>query len=144
MEKYSVRDEIIETVNKLFVYTDMQKWDELRYEVFSDLVMFDMSSLGGPSEELSSRAICELWQKGFEGIDHIHHHAGNYIVHMHDSTADVTCYATATHYKANTTQGNTRNFVGSYELHLMKGATGWRIYEFRYILKFITGNRELR
>ena len=47
MEKYSVRDEVIEVVNKLFVYTDNRHWEGLQYEVFADLVMFDMSSMGG-------------------------------------------------------------------------------------------------
>ena len=143
MEKFSIRDEIIETVNKLFVFTDARRWEELQYEVFADLVMFDMTSVGGMKDELSSQAICDMWAKGFDGIDHVHHHAGNYIIHPHDSTAHVTCYATATHYKASATKGSTRDFIGSYDIRLMKGAGGWRIYEFKYDLKFMKGNISL-
>ncbi len=48
MVTYSVRDEIVEVINKLFVYTDLQEWEKLQTEVFSDDVFFDMSSMGGP------------------------------------------------------------------------------------------------
>jgi hypothetical protein len=50
MVSFSVRDEIIEVINKLFIYTDMQEWEKLQDEVFSDDVLFDMSSLDGPNE----------------------------------------------------------------------------------------------
>ena len=143
MDKFSVRDEIIETINKLFVFTDTRRWEELQFEVFANLVMFDTTSVGGVKEELSAKAICEMWAKDFAGLDHVHHHAGNYLVHLHDATAHVTCYATATHYKASALKGKTRDFVGSYDIRLMKGASGWRIYEFSYMLKFITGNTDL-
>ena len=53
MVSFTVRDEIIEVINKLFIYTDMQEWEKLQNEVFSDDVMFDMSSLGGAKEETS-------------------------------------------------------------------------------------------
>ena len=56
----SVRDEIVEVVNKLFVFTDNQNWDELRTEVFTNQVEFDMSSLGGVKATLTSAEICEI------------------------------------------------------------------------------------
>jgi hypothetical protein len=45
MEKFSIRDEIVEVINKLFIYTDMQEWDKLQDEIFTNEVLFDMSSL---------------------------------------------------------------------------------------------------
>jgi len=143
MVSFTVRDEIIEVINKLFIYTDMQEWEKLQNEVFSDDVMFDMSSLGSPKEETSSKAICELWKKGFAGIDSINHLAGNYLVDIHDMVATVFAYATATHYKASATKGTTREFVGTYNIRLMKHGTGWKIYEFKYNLKYQTGNIDL-
>lgn len=143
MEKYALRDEVVETVNKLFVYTDSRNWDALRYEVFSDLVMFDMRSVGGEEGERTAESICEEWERNLAGIDQVHHAAGNHIVHFVDNTAQVTCYATAIHYKASATKGHTREFIGSYDIHLMKTSMGWRVYEFRFKLKFMTGNIEL-
>jgi len=143
MVTFSVRDEIIEVINKLFVYTDMQEWEKLQHEVFSNDVFFDMSSLGGQKEETTSKAICEIWKNGFVGIDSINHLAGNYLVHIDDVTATVFAYATATHYKASATKGKTREFVGTYNISLMKHGIGWRIYQFKYNLKYATGNSDL-
>jgi hypothetical protein len=140
---YSVRDEIVEVINKLFVYTDMQDWQKLQEEVFSDDVYFDMSSLGGKKAEISSKEICETWKNGFIGIDSINHLAGNYLVHINDTIATVFAYATATHYKEAATKGKTREFVGTYHISLMKHGVGWRIYQFKYDLKYSTGNLDL-
>jgi SnoaL-like domain len=143
MITYSVRDEIVEVINKLFVYTDRQEWEKLQEEVFSYDVLFDMSSMGGQKSETTSTMICNIWRTGFAGIDEINHLAGNYIVSIHDNTATVLAYATATHYKQNATKGKTRAYFGTYNISLMKHGIGWRIYEFKYDLKFVTGNTDL-
>jgi hypothetical protein len=143
MVTFSIRDEIVEVINKLFVYTDMQEWEKLQDEIFSHDVLFDMSSLGGESSETTSKIICETWRKGFVGIDAINHLAGNYLVQVHDTVATVFAYATATHYKESATKGKTREFVGTYNISLMKHGIGWRIYEFKYTLKYSTGNLDL-
>jgi hypothetical protein len=143
MISHSIRDEIVEVVNKLFVYTDQQDWDKLQAEVFTHEVRFDMSSVGGVNDELMSVDICKLWEDGFAGIDSINHLAGNFIVKIQDTTASVFAYATATHYKQSATKGKTREFVGTYDIGLLRQIMGWRIYSFRYDLKYSTGNLSL-
>jgi hypothetical protein len=143
MITFSIRDEIVEVINKLFVYTDTQEWEKLQSEVFSENVLFDMSSLGGNKMDTTSREICEIWRNGFVGIDSINHLAGNYLVQIHDTTATVFAYATATHYKESATKGKTREFVGTYNIGLMKYGSVWRIYQFKYNLKYSTGNMDL-
>ena len=143
MVTHSIREEIVETVNKLFVYTDSQEWEKLQNEVFTHEVDFDMSSIGGEKKELISKAICELWESGFKDIDSVNHLAGNYIVSIQDATATVFAYATATHYKKSASQGKTREFVGTYDIGLIKQSIGWRINKFKYSLKYTTGNMEL-
>ena len=143
MVTLSIRDEIVEVINKLFIYTDMQEWDKLQNEVFSDDVLFDMSSVGGKKEETSSKEICEIWRNGFIGIDSINHLSGNHLVNINDTIATVFAYATATHYKQSAKNGKTREFVGTYNISLMKHGVGWRIYEFKYNLKYSTGNINL-
>jgi len=143
MATHTVREEIVETVNKLFIYTDSQDWSKLLTEVFTDEVDFDMSSLGGEKKIMTAKAICELWENGFKGIDSVNHLAGNYIINIHDTTAIVFAYATATHYKKSATQGKTREFVGTYDIGLLKQSIGWRIYKFKYSLKYATGNMDL-
>ncbi|HEX5155077.1 MAG TPA: nuclear transport factor 2 family protein [Parafilimonas sp.] len=140
---FSIRDEIVEVINKLFVYTDGQVWNKLIDEVFAGEVSFDMSSVGGEKMETTPENICAIWKKGFEGIDAVNHLAGNYLIHINNNTASAFAYATATHYKASAIKGNTREFVGTYNIGLIKNETGWRINQFKYNLKYITGNTDL-
>ena len=81
-----------------------------------------------------------MWQNGFKGIDAINHLSENYLIDLNKSQASVFAYATATHFKKSATQGTTREFVGTYNLHLVNGNNGWRIDEFKYNLKYVTGN----
>lgn len=140
--QFTTREQIIEVVNKLFVYTDDRQWQKLQDEVFLESVLFDMSSLGaGEPVILPAKHICDTWQKGFEGIDAVHHQAGNYLVAIKNEKATVHAYAIALHYKKSATQGNTREFVGSYELGLtLLPGKVWRIHAFHYFLKYSNGN----
>ncbi|MBA2562550.1 MAG: hypothetical protein H0V14_06480 [Chitinophagaceae bacterium] len=45
-ENFSIREQIIEVANKLFVYTDNRQWQKLLDEVFTGTALFDMSSAG--------------------------------------------------------------------------------------------------
>jgi hypothetical protein len=143
--QFSVREQVVEIVNKLFVYTDGRQWKKLLDEVFSASVLFDMSSAGGGgAATLPAKEICDAWEKGFEGIDAVHHQAGNYLVTINNTAATVQAYAIAIHFKKTAQHGNTRQFVGSYDLELSEvPGKGWRIYTFRYNLKFIDGNADL-
>lgn len=144
MEQFSVRDQIIEIVNKLFIYTDAQKWDQLQDEVFTKEIWFDMSSMGGEATTMQAKDVCDMWHKGFEGIDAVNHLSGNHLVTINGADANVFAYATATHYKKATQQGNTRTFVGTYDIRLMHTQHGWRINSFKYNLRYAEGNLELK
>ena len=144
-EQFSLREQIIEVVNKLFLYTDNRQWDKIIDEVFTDSVLFDMSSAGGGEAAiLNAKEICNNWNKGLQGIDAIHHQAGNYLVTINNNEANVEAYARAIHFKEKAVHGKTREFVGSYHLSLNNiQGKGWRIKSFKYNLKFIDGNVEL-
>ena len=144
MSSFTEREQIVETVNKLFIYTDHRNWDKLQSEVFSKFVHLDMTSMGGEVRELLAREICENWQQGFQDLDAINHLAGNYLVTINDHRADVFAYATATHYKKNAKRGSTRDFVGTYDLSLVKNPEGWRITKMKYNLRYATGNLQLK
>ena len=143
MEALTTREQVIEVVNRLFIYVDNQEWSKLQEQVFAPKVHFDMSSLGAEIALKPSKQICDEWAAGFEGIDAINHLSGNYLVSVDREQADVFCYATATHYKESATQGKTREFVGTYELKL-EYQSSWRIHSFKYVLKYMNGNLELK
>lgn len=143
MSTLTIREQIIETVHRLFIYTDTRDWNKLQNEVFTESVLFDMSSLGSEAKITSAKSICETWESGFAGLTSVNHLAGNLLVSIKDNQADVFAYATATHYKSSATMGKTREFIGTYDLHLIQTDKGWRIDKFKYNLKFMNGNLEL-
>jgi hypothetical protein len=146
METKNKYDELIELANKLFVFTDDQNWNRLLTDVFTEEVLFDMSSLGaGDARKLKATEICDMWKTGFAGIDAVHHQSGNFLVDFNSAdNADIFCYAIAIHFKKSAAQGKTREFVGSYNLHAVLTDIGWRLDAFRYNVKFVDGNAELK
>ena len=138
------REEIIEQINKLFIYTDDRNWELLKSEVFAEIVFLDMTSLGGEAKEMTSVEICEMWEEGFKEIDSVNHLAGNHLVKKKsDNEAVAFCYSTATHFKDSAQNGKTREFVGKYDFKLRKTNKGWRIFHFVYTLKYTNGNMDL-
>ena len=136
--------ELQELANKLFMYTDAQDWARLQSEVFTEEVWFDMSSAGGGEpKSLPAKEICAMWKSGFVGLDSVHHQAGHYLIEVMEDEATIFGYAIALHYKASAQKGNTRTFVGSYDLRASLREGGWRLSQFKYNLKFIDGNASL-
>ena len=139
----SGRERIVEAVTALFVATDQRDWPAVR-ACFADTVLFDMSSLGGaPSATVPAETIVDSWKTGLAALKAIHHQVGNFQVRIAGDDADVTCYGIAYHYLPNRTNRNIRVFVGSYELHLLRTGSGWKIEMLRYVSKFVEGNPDL-
>lgn len=137
------KDEIGTIVNKLFLYTDEMNWDGLIQEVFTSKVEFDTTSLGGDVNHVSSGSIIEGWKEGFKELESVHHQIGNIDIAVSESQADVFCYGTATQYKTNPSGNNTRTFIGTYDLKLVKDGESnqeWKICGFKFNLKFMEGN----
>jgi len=136
--------ELQELANKLFMYTDARDWDKLPGEVFSEIVWFDMKSAGGGEpKEIPATDICEIWRRGFAGLDAVHHQAGHYLIDIKENEATMFAYAIAIHFKQAAKTEKTRTFVGSYDLKATRTANGWRLSQFKYNLKFIDGNVSL-
>ena len=141
IEIIAAKIELTELANKLFMYTDARQWDKLVTEVFAEQVFFDMKSASGETPEiLAAKAICDMWQQGFAGLDAVHHQAGHNLITINADSADIYAYAVATHYKKAAIKGKTRTFVGSYDLKAIRSIAGWRLSQFKYNLKYIDGN----
>ena len=137
------KDRIHDVVNRLFICTDRRDWPSVT-QCFADRVLFDMTSMaGGEPATMTPREIAAGWEQGLRGLAAIHHQAGNYLVKVTGDEASVFCYGIALHHLPGSPGGSTRRFVGSYDLHLMKGEDSWRIDRFRFTLKFIDGNPDL-
>jgi hypothetical protein len=143
MDTTIMKDRVIETVNRLFINTDNRDWPKVR-ALFASRVLFDMTSLaGGQPVTIMPQELVDGWDKGLKALKAIHHQAGNYLIDIKDNEATVFCYGVAWHYLPNKTNRNTRTFVGSYDIHLVKQDGEWKIDRFKFNLKFIDGNPDL-
>lgn len=137
------RTRITDVITRLFVGTDNRDWEAVK-RCFAPTVLFDMSSLGaGDPQDLSPDDIVTMWDAGLKPLEAIHHQIGNFLVEVDGSKADAFCYGIASHYLPNKTGNNTRIFVGSYDVSLIKDDAHWRIRTFKFNLKYIDGNKNL-
>ena len=137
------KDRIIDRINALFIHTDNKNWQGVK-ECFASEVLFDMTSIaGGEPATITAEQIVQGWEQGLKDLQAIHHQAGNYQITINNDEADAFCYGIAYHYLPNSSDRNTRTFVGSYDFHLVRADNEWRISKFKYNMKFIDGNAEL-
>jgi len=135
---------ILNTLIQLFISTDNREWETVK-KCFHEEVIFDMTSVaGGEPSVLSPQQIVDGWDEGLKGLNAIHHQVGNFQIEITPYLkATAFCYGTAYHYLANSENGNTRTFIGSYNFDLIKDGNQWMINRFRFNLKFIEGNPNL-
>lgn len=137
------REAVVDAVTLLFLATDRKDWQAVR-DRFEDTVHFDMTSVaGGEPVALPADAIVAGWATGLEPIHAVHHQAGNFRVRVDGEGADVFCYGIAWHFRPVVSGRDTRVFVGSYDLHLVRAGGDWKIDRFRFDCKFVEGNPDL-
>lgn len=125
-----------DAVNELFLATDLKDWERVK-AVFANEVHFDMTSLaGGAPARLSPQAIADAWKTGLTPVQAVHHQTGNFVVRVQGDSAAVSCYGTATHYRPEQEKKLTY-FVGSYDFHLTRVGSGWKIDSFRFNKKYV-------
>jgi hypothetical protein len=141
------RERIIGRITALFLATDRKDWSAVE-ACFAPAVQFDMSSVGaGPATTKRPSEIADGWRTGLAAVEHIHHQAGNFVVHVNGDRADAFCYGIAYHFLGRKDGRNTRVFVGSYDYGLARdpaaASRDWRITAMRFTLKFLDGNPAL-
>jgi len=137
------QNDVIAAANRLFICTDNRDWECVK-DVFTPEVLFDMTSLsGGQPSKLTPQQIVDGWDQSLKKLKAIHHQAGNYQATIKENEADLFCYGIAFHYLPNPSNRNTRTFVGSYNFHLIRTPTGWKIDQFKFNMKYIDGNKDL-
>ena len=128
---------------RLFVATDARDWAGVE-ACLADSVTLDMTSLvGGDPHQLTGAQVAAGWRDGLAAIDHVHHQVGNFRIRVEGDEANLSCYGIAFHHRSVTASSDTRTFVGSYDLHLVREQERWRIDLFRFRVAFVTGNLQL-
>ena len=103
-----------------------------------------MTSMGADSAViLSPKEITDMWDDGLKILDAVHHQTGNLIIDINEDRSVAFCYGIASHFKKTSSGNNTRTFIGSYNLHLLKSNDIWKIDSFKFNLKYVDGNLNL-
>ena len=129
------RQAVTDTVIQLFVEVDRKDWPVVAM-LLAGSVKIDMSTVGGPKEEMTGKAIADLWAQGLDPVKAVHHQLGNILVDVEGDEATVFCYGTTTHYRPDTDKPMT-TLAGSYDLHLVRHGGRWRVDVFTYHSKFV-------
>ena len=138
----SEREVVIEAVTTVFVATDNRDWDTVR-SCFTDTVLFNTGLTCGEPVMIAKERIVEAWANALEDLQAIQHQVGNFIVTREPDGVSVFCYGIAYHYLPERSNRNTKIFVGSYTLHLVKPEETWKIDKFTFHEKFVAGNTHL-
>jgi hypothetical protein len=143
LEDLVAKDEILDTIHRLFLGTDARDWAMVR-EALAPRLQVDMTSLaGGTPSVVEGAALAAQWEAGLRPIQAVHHQTGNHRISVRGNEATASCYGTATHYRPTKSGKNTRTFVGTYDFALSRLEDRWRITSFRFDLKYLDGNLEL-
>ncbi len=129
-------------VIELFVATDRRDWGRVR-RLMTDTLEVDMSSSGGPRGAIDADALVAAWAAALDPLDAVHHQVGNLRSTIHEDDAHVACHGIAYHHLRGAPGGETRMFVGTYDIALRDSPRGWHITTFRFSLRFLDGNPDL-
>ncbi len=117
------RDEIVETITRLFWHTDHHEWSDVEV-VFDEVVRLDYTSLqGGEPAQLSPAEIVAGWSSHFATIGAHQHLVTNHLVTITDGTATVTAQFLASHQ----TGEEVWSLGGDYHFDLARRDAGWKI-----------------
>ncbi|MEM7324152.1 MAG: nuclear transport factor 2 family protein [Actinomycetota bacterium] len=119
----SDRDDIIETITRLFWHTDHHNWDDVR-AVFADQVRVDYTSLqGGEPATVAPTDLVGGWEAHFETVPAHQHLVTNHLVSRTDDAASVTAQFIASHQ----TGEEVWTLGGDYHFELTRDPQTWRI-----------------
>ena len=135
----SDREEILDTVTRLFWFTDHHRWDELE-GLFADEVELDYTSLqGGEPETLPPADIVDGWKRTLGPLDAHQHLIADQIVSAEGDGAELTAASQAVHQF----KGETWTLGGDYRFLLTRADGGWRVESMTMTAVWQTGDREL-
>ena len=130
-------------VTKVFVATDSKDWENVE-AAFNEQVLLDYTSMaGGEPASLTPNQITDSWKSILPGFDHTHHALSNFNVDVEGMEATVSHYGNAEHFIDLDHSEDVWTVVGTYDHHLVKTASGWKIDEMKFNLKYMDGNMDL-
>lgn len=124
-------------INQLFFSLDNKEWITLK-ECFAKEVVFDISSLvGGEQHRLNADQIAHLWSNSLKEVDALQHQISNMTIFVQNERATSHFYCNEMHHSKSGAKGGTLTLVGTYDIHLVKENSVWKISLFRYHHKFL-------
>ena len=131
--------------DRLFVYTDDKRWDDLESLYVDGPIQVDMTSLvGGEPAETTAADLVAGFNVGLHDGKESHHMTTNVRVAVDGDRATVRCQGYA--WNRLTTGGGSDLWEtwGTYALGAVRAASGWRFDAFTYRAKHNRGNEAVR
>ncbi|MGH9270892.1 MAG: nuclear transport factor 2 family protein [Ilumatobacteraceae bacterium] len=129
--RWSRRDSIVDTITRIFWYTDERRWADL-IDLFADSVHYDYTGLtGGQPSRLSRAAIASTWRSALEHLDATQHIVGNHVVELDGDAATVTAQFVATHVLGTASNATCWTLGGNYCFQVGRGDGRWTVTAIR-------------
>jgi len=134
-----MKEQIIETVTRLFAGADERDWDKIK-NTFAENVELDYSSMtGNPTSIVPAEGIITAWRGFLPGFDKTHHQLADFYVMQNGSAALVHYYGKADHFI-----GDDLWIVeGTYDTELIETHGKWVITKHKLNLIKQDGNMDL-
>ena len=134
-----MKEQIIETVIRLFAGADERDWDKIK-NTFAENVELDYSSMtGNPASVVPAEGIITAWRGFLPGFDKTHHQLADFYVMQNGSAALVHYYGKADHFI-----GDELWIVeGTYDTELIETDGKWTITKHKLNLIKQDGNMDL-
>ncbi|MBC8044217.1 MAG: nuclear transport factor 2 family protein [Rhizobacter sp.] len=139
------RDQIIETVNGVFMYADSREWSKCEV-CFIDAPTVDYRSFAGTKEKLKSADLMKRWSNFLPKFTFTQHFISNHRVVIAGEKATVFCYGHAIHYLAGAAEGDLWGVYGTYNFELVRTPAvggGWKVSAMTFNFTYQDGNKNL-
>lgn len=140
---YETQQAILDTIHRLFIYTDSRNWDALK-DCFQEAFVLDYSSMNGVAPMTTTpEQVIDNWSNFLPGFEATHHQISNPIIRLEGWRASAFCNGTAAHFLPNPSGQNVWTVYGTYDFELQQNNAQWRVSKMAFRFKFQDGNLQL-
>ena len=141
-QQTSNKIEIINTVNKIALMSDLRNWEEVIAQ-FTNQVEFDYTSIiGGEPITIRAKLQVKEWEESFaKSFKTTQHILGSHIVTLNSDRATCICNFQAHHVFLNPTKGQSWTLGGTYKHELTRIDNVWKVNKMKMIVNWEEGSR---
>ena len=141
-QQASDKIEIIETVNKIALMSDLRDWEEVIAQ-FTEPVEFDYTSLtGGQASTVAAQTQVKQWEEFFaQTFKTTQHILGSHAVTVNGDKATCISHFQAHHVFLDSSKGQSWTLGGTYNHELTRTPDGWKVNKMKMTATWEEGKR---